>query len=277
MPITLTCGTCGSTLEVPVEHAGKQARCPQCNQVSRVPEITAAPRMHGVDSDGTGSTGPHGEPSEAAPTAPVFWSLKTPEGQQYGPVSQEDLQRWVGEGRITNDCELRETGGVWRPADQVFPSLRPHPPSAGSPVLSGTMRAAPRTGQQLVGTHPPTGRRQPVGAQGSTAASGMFSESRPGSVPPSGERQVYMLPDRGALILSLALLGWLSCPILSIAAWVMGTHDLAEMQAGRMDRRGEGTTQAGRVLGMIHGVTLIVAAVVAMFVMLIVFGILGRT
>lgn len=169
--------------------------------------------------------------------------MRTPEGQEFGPVSKADLDRWTAEGRVSHDCELRVADGGWQAADQVYPELRPQPLPALPPIAAAT------------------------GDQARARADGPG-----GGTPPS---KTYALPDRGELILSLAILGWLVCPILSVAAWVMGTADLNEMRAGRMDPRSQGLTQAGRLLGMLHALALIVVMVVAMFVMLVVFGMRG--
>jgi hypothetical protein len=59
-------------------------------------------------------------------------------------------------------------------------------------------------------------------------------------------------PHRGGMILAFGILSWVLCFIFGIVAWVMGNADLAEMRAGRMDPSGEGLTQAGRILGMVH-------------------------
>jgi hypothetical protein len=61
-------------------------------------------------------------------------------------------------------------------------------------------------------------------------------------------------PHRGALVL---VLGFVLPPL----AWVMGNQDLAEMDAGRMDRSGLGLTRAGRVLGIIGSVVWILLLV----------------
>lgn len=58
-------------------------------------------------------------------------------------------------------------------------------------------------------------------------------------------------PHRGTMILVLGILGIVLCMICGIIAWVMGNADLREMQAGRMDRTGEGLTKAGKICGMI--------------------------
>lgn len=64
-------------------------------------------------------------------------------------------------------------------------------------------------------------------------------------------RRRDLVPHRGGVILTLGILSLLICGPLGIAAWVMGNNDLAEIRGGRMDPEGEGTTQAGRICGMI--------------------------
>jgi hypothetical protein len=63
------------------------------------------------------------------------------------------------------------------------------------------------------------------------------------------------VPHRGGEILTFGLLALIPCPftgiIFGIIAWMMANTDLTEMRSGRMDRDGEGLTQAGRVLGII--------------------------
>ena len=68
-----------------------------------------------------------------------------------------------------------------------------------------------------------------------------------GPVPPAAGMQ----PHQGAVILTLGILGLVLCLPLGIAAWVMGTNDLREMNAGRMDPSGRDMTNVGRVLGII--------------------------
>ena len=60
-----------------------------------------------------------------------------------------------------------------------------------------------------------------------------------------------MQPHRGVLILVLGILGLVFCPIIGIFAWVMGSGDLNEMDAGRMDPEGKTLTQAGKICGII--------------------------
>ncbi|MHC4680022.1 MAG: DUF4190 domain-containing protein [Planctomycetota bacterium] len=70
-----------------------------------------------------------------------------------------------------------------------------------------------------------------------------------------------LAPHRGGLILALGILGLVCCFICGIIAWVMGNNDLREMAAGRMDRSGQGLTQAGKICGMISVILQIIGLV----------------
>lgn len=76
-------------------------------------------------------------------------------------------------------------------------------------------------------------------------------------------------PHRGTLILVLGILGLVVCGICGIVAWVMGNADLREMDAGLMDPAGRGTTQAGKILGMIS-VGLMALGLVLWLIMMVV-------
>lgn len=67
-----------------------------------------------------------------------------------------------------------------------------------------------------------------------------------------------MKPHRGILILGYGLLAFLFCPFFGIAAWVMGTRDLQEMERGRMDPTGRNLTKLGRICGVIATLLIIV-------------------
>jgi len=54
MPIPVTCGGCGHTMDVPDAHAGKRGRCKRCGEVVRVPSpelVAAFGFAAGADSD----------------------------------------------------------------------------------------------------------------------------------------------------------------------------------------------------------------------------------
>jgi hypothetical protein len=79
-----------------------------------------------------------------------------------------------------------------------------------------------------------------------------------------------MKPHRGTLILVLGILGLVICGPLGIVAWVMGSGDLRQMDAGTMDPAGRSNTQAGKICGIIATILLILGAVVG--VLLLLFG-----
>ena len=81
-----------------------------------------------------------------------------------------------------------------------------------------------------------------------------------------------MKPHRATMILILGILGLVVCSPLAVAAWVMASNDLKEMDAGTMDPTGRGNTNAGKICGIIGTVLLIISIVIgvivgAMFVM----------
>lgn len=63
--------------------------------------------------------------------------------------------------------------------------------------------------------------------------------------------QIALKPHRGGLILTLGLIGLFVCGPLCLAAWVMGSGDLHEMDAGMMDPSGRSSTSSGRNIGML--------------------------
>jgi phage FluMu protein Com len=64
-------------------------------------------------------------------------------------------------------------------------------------------------------------------------------------------RRSLLAAHRGGMILAFGIIGFLVCFPFGIAAWVMGNNDLGEMASGRMDRGGEGLTQAGKIIGIV--------------------------
>jgi hypothetical protein len=79
---------------------------------------------------------------------------------------------------------------------------------------------------------------------------------------PQYSTQQTLRPHRGGLILALGILGLVCCFICGIIAWVMGSNDLKEMAAGRMDQSGQGMTQAGKICGMVSVILQIVGLVI---------------
>ena len=87
-----------------------------------------------------------------------------------------------------------------------------------------------------------------------------------------------MRPHNGTLILVLGILSLVICHPVGIAAWVMGSSDLKEMDAGRMDPTGRGLTQAGKVCGIVGTMIMAAALLLLLFFMAIVMvaGVAGR-
>lgn len=206
-------------LRVSAEHAGKPARCPTCNTVYTVPEA------------------PDAAAAPVAPEAPICWRLQTPEGQVYGPVDRNTLNQWVAEGRISDDCQLRnDLDQEWQPAPDVFPVLRPVP--KGVPLAA--------TNDMGLGT-----------LRGIAPADGYEANVR------------FVNSHRGVLVLALGILSWaIGCPVFGIMAWVMGSNDLRDMQRGTMDAGGLGLTRAGQIIGMIHAIVILAVIVVSLAVLL---------
>ena len=59
-------------------------------------------------------------------------------------------------------------------------------------------------------------------------------------------------------MLGLGIVGLLCCGPLGIVAYIFGKNDLAEMDAGVMDPSGRGTTNVGRILGIVAMVFLVI-------------------
>jgi len=75
-----------------------------------------------------------------------------------------------------------------------------------------------------------------------------------------------MKPHRATVVLILGILSLVVCAPLGIAAWIMGKNDLKEMDNGTMDPSGRGTTQAGKICGMIGTILLAIGIVVGILV-----------
>jgi hypothetical protein len=70
-------------------------------------------------------------------------------------------------------------------------------------------------------------------------------------MPAGGSPMSPLAPHRGTTVLVLGIIGLVCCMVCGIIAWVLGHNDIKEMDAGRMDPAGRGTTQAGMICGII--------------------------
>ena len=79
-----------------------------------------------------------------------------------------------------------------------------------------------------------------------------------------------MKPHRGVLILVLGILSFVFCGIFTaIPAWIMGSGDLKQMDAGTMDPTGRGMTRAGQILGIIATILTILSIVIVVILMML--------
>jgi len=138
MPIEVSCGACQHQIRVPDKYAGKKVKCPKCEATIAVP--AGASQATPVQPTPTPAK-PAPAPVRSRPAAQVpqaaapGWFMKAADGQEYGPVDQAQLDRWVTEGRIDDNCQLlREDWDQWRWAQEIFPQLTPA--AASTPVAA---------------------------------------------------------------------------------------------------------------------------------------------
>ena len=81
--------------------------------------------------------------------------------------------------------------------------------------------------------------------------------------------QYYQEDSQATTVLVLGILSLVVCQILGPIAWVMGNNELAGIDAGRRPSQNRGTAQAGRILGIISTVLMIIG-VVFLFIFLII-------
>lgn len=274
MAIESPCPGCGVVLAVPDEHAGKQARCPECSALFVVPQKSVSlppanlsPNEEPDTANAPGFTGPLdgpspvgpeeviveaesadspsiAEPAISEPEIPVAeapppdhrqWWLKTPQGAIYGPISKDQLDTWCEDGRIADDCHVKhEEEHAWRGAAEEYPILEQSEPP---PVAAF---AAPQ------------------GFQGALLGAGIETSEAP-MAPRASARPTVVLPHRGVIITALGFASWITlvCPVFGVIAWNMGNRDLELMYSGQMDASGMRMTHLGRLLGLIHVLTFV--------------------
>ncbi len=175
------------------------------------------------------------------------WYIQTQAGQRYGPVAREELDRWVEEGRVTAQCQVWMEGWPeWRLAPEIFPQIRDSSQQFQQP-----------TGQQPSAGDVLGGGGQQAGSPFNPASPTPFGvpQGRPRVGQYSGGGGGGMLPDRSVTVFVFGLIGLIIwCSFLGIPAWIMGSADLKEIDAGRRDPSGRGLTLAGMILGIIASI-----------------------
>lgn len=131
----------------------------------------------------------------------------------------------------------------------------------------GNPQQQPYGGQQPPGQ--PYGTQQPYGGQQSP-------NQPPGAYQPQaapGQWQVLPKHPQATLILVLGILGLVVCQVLGPFAWVMGNRAVAEIDANPGVYDGRGEAQAGRILGIIATVILILSILAIAFFFVVAIGI----
>ena len=90
MAIPVKCPHCQSKIKAPDNVAGKKVKCPKCGGAFKVPAST---------SGGGASKKPGSPRKKKGGGSDTNWYVQTSEGDEYGPVSRDDLSDWVTEGR----------------------------------------------------------------------------------------------------------------------------------------------------------------------------------
>ena len=240
MAIESPCPGCGVVLAVPDEHAGKQARCPECATVFLVPsktESVAETAENLTPLAAEAATQPDEQEIPVAIAPPPDhrqWWLKTPQGAVYGPISKAQLDIWCEDGRIADDCHVKhEEEHAWRGAADEYPVL--------------TQEESPTA---------PFAMASPGPLMSPDASLGTAHSNRP----------AVILPHRGVIIFALGAASWITalCPVFGVIAWNMGNRDLELMYAGQMDASGMRMTHAGRLLGLIHVLTFVTLLILSL-------------
>jgi hypothetical protein len=76
----------------------------------------------------------------------------------------------------------------------------------------------------------------------------------------------YHYATRGTTVLVLGILSIVVCSVMGPIAWVMGNEDLRQIDAGNASPQERGTVQAGRILGMIATILMIVSIFFVIFI-----------
>lgn len=90
-----------------------------------------------------------------------------------------------------------------------------------------------------------------------------------------GPNQMYPEQSQATTALVLGILGLVLCQILAPFAWYIGNKEVDAIDAGRRAPENRGTGNAGRILGIIGTVLLVIGVIVGLFFLF--FGLLVTT
>jgi len=159
-----------------------------------------------------------------------------------GPFSVDQLKLLMKRGKLTRAHLVSEDRKVWVALGEIKGIVKETTTTQESEHVADTPPQNVHQDQPVSTPQPPS---QPIGNPQQT-----YSEVQP--------QQYGQHPHRGTMILVFGILGLVVCMLLGIVAWVMGSGDLKKMDAGVMDPKGRGITQAGKIIGMVATILAIV-------------------
>ncbi len=148
----------------------------------------------------------------------LSWYMRTPDDQQYGPVQRDELDRWVGEGRVDADCQILYEGWKqWKWASEIYAQLvgpNGRPPEIPGIDATATTSPFPRfegtqaTSLVETGSNSPATSNTPPPLPSSTATAsaaartGFLSAPAAESTP---EGRAWIVTDAGLAVANVAL------------------------------------------------------------------------
>lgn len=240
MAIEFPCGACGKQLRVPDGSGGKQAKCPHCAAVARVP----------TESPGAGAA-----PSSAPASNPQS-------GAGFGAPSS-------GSSSSSNDDDPLGLGS--QPAQQPMQSAPQPQKPVGSSYPAGGSSTPYQSPYQA--SQPGAGYMRPHHGYEMSHRGGLILTLGILSIvfPVLGWLVCCCCPliPGGTGLIGVGL---------GLPAFLMGKRDLAFMREGRMDPSGQGMTNGGMICGLI-GLILggLSVAVAILMVILNMIGVLADT
>ena len=142
--------------------------------------------------------------------------FKSEDGNEYGPITAEEISDWQAQGRMNSESLVRHSNS------------RDWMPLSNYPELASDFAPKPTS---VDSSESPPPQKAP-------------------EVPPQ-QAYAHYEEHRGTMILVFGILGIACCFPFGIAAWVMGNADMQKINAGIMDPDGKGTTNAGKICGII--------------------------